>query len=167
MKKISTKKIIVSGIFVALAVAGSLFSVPVAGSKCAPVQHMVNVMSAVFLGPWYGIVIAFLASLIRNLMGIGSFMAFPGSMVGALFCGIAYHVTKKLSITCIAEAVGTGFFGGILAYPVAKFLMGISPESMFVFVIPFLISTVVGSVIAFIVLKSMEKMGAFRLLNNE
>lgn len=80
----STQKLAIAGVLTAAAVAGSLISVPVAGSKCAPVQHMVNVFSAVILGPWWGVGIAFCASLIRNLLGIGSLLAFPGSMVGAL-----------------------------------------------------------------------------------
>ena len=43
----STQKLAIAGVLTAAAVAGSLISVPVAGSKCAPVQHMVNVFSAV------------------------------------------------------------------------------------------------------------------------
>ena len=74
----STQKLAIAGVLTAAAVAGSLISVPVAGSKCAPVQHMVNVFAAVMLGPWWGIGIAFCASLIRNLLGIGSLLAFPG-----------------------------------------------------------------------------------------
>ena len=77
----STQKLAIAGVLTAAAVAGSLISVPVAGSKCAPVQHMVNVFSAVILGPWWGVGIAFCASLIRNLLGIGSLLAFPGSPV--------------------------------------------------------------------------------------
>ena len=49
----STQKLAIAGVLTAAAVAGSLISVPVAGSKCAPVQHMVNVFSAVILGPWW------------------------------------------------------------------------------------------------------------------
>ena len=48
----STQKLAIAGVLTAAAVAGSLISVPVAGSKCAPVQHMLNVFSAVILGPW-------------------------------------------------------------------------------------------------------------------
>ena len=62
----STQKLAIAGVLTAAAVAGSLISVPVAGSKCAPVQHMVNVFAAVMLGPWWGIGIAFCASLIRK-----------------------------------------------------------------------------------------------------
>ena len=98
----STQKLAIAGVLTAAAVAGSLISVPVAGSKCAPVQHMVNVFAAVMLGPWWGIGIAFCASLIRNLLGIGSLLAFPGSMVGALCCGLVFRLTRKLSLTCVS-----------------------------------------------------------------
>ena len=108
----STQKLAIAGVLTAAAVAGSLISVPVAGSKCAPVQHMVNVFAAVMLGPWWGIGIAFCASLIRNLLGIGSLLAFPGSMVGALCCGLVFRLTRKLSLTCVAEALGTGILSG-------------------------------------------------------
>ncbi len=79
MKSTSIKKLSIAGILCAAAVVGSLFSFPVFGSKCAPVQHMVNVFCAVLLGPGYGVMAAFVASLIRNMLGIGSLMAFPGS----------------------------------------------------------------------------------------
>ena len=71
MKENRTKKLCVAGILCAVAVVGSMFSIPVFGSKCAPVQHMVNILCAVLLGPWYGVAVAFGASLIRNLMGLG------------------------------------------------------------------------------------------------
>lgn len=53
-KQNTTRKLALAGILTAVAVVGSLISVPVAGSKCAPVQHMVNVFAAVVLGPWWG-----------------------------------------------------------------------------------------------------------------
>ena len=77
MKKSNTKKLALAGVLCAVAVVGSMFSFPVFGSKCAPVQHMVNVLCAVLLGPWYGVGAAFVASLLRNLLGLGSLMAFP------------------------------------------------------------------------------------------
>ena len=80
MKKFSVKKLALAGMFCALCVVGSVFSFPMFGSKCAPVQHMVNVLCAVLLGPWWGVGVAFVASLLRNILGLGSLMAFPGSM---------------------------------------------------------------------------------------
>ena len=84
MKKSNLKKLTVTAILAAVAVVGSLFSFPVFGSKCAPVQHMVNILCAVTVGPWWALAQAFIASLIRNLLGLGSPLAFPGSMCGAL-----------------------------------------------------------------------------------
>ena len=95
MKKVNTKKLATASILCAVAVVGSLFSFPVFGSKCAPVQHMVNIICAVLLGPAYGVGAAFVASLIRNLLGLGSLMAFPGSMFGALLCGLVYKDRKS------------------------------------------------------------------------
>lgn len=95
MKSKTTRKLAMAGVFTALAVVGSMLSVPIASSKCAPVQHMINILSAVLLGPGYSVGIAFVASLLRNILGLGSFLAFPGSMVGALCCGLVYKYTKK------------------------------------------------------------------------
>ena len=155
----TTKKLALAGVLTALAIVGSFISVPVAGSKCAPVQHMVNILAAVTLGPAWGVGIAFCASLLRNLLGLGSLMAFPGSMVGALCCGLVYKKFHILSLTCLAEAMGTGFLGALAAYPVALYLMGIAPAGLFVYVVPFLISTVAGSILAFILITVLEKGG--------
>ena len=81
MKKNSIRKLTIAGVLVAVAVVGSLFSIPVLGAKCSPVQHMVNVLGAVLLGPWYALGMGFAAALIRNVLGLGSLLAFPGSMI--------------------------------------------------------------------------------------
>lgn len=155
----TTKKLALAGVLTALAIVGSFISVPVAGSKCAPVQHMVNILAAVTLGPAWGVGIAFCASLLRNLLGLGSLMAFPGSMVGALCCGLVYKFSKNVLPTCVAEAFGTGVLGGIAAYPVAKYAMGLQNIGMFVYVVPFLISTVAGSILAFVLVTALKKSG--------
>jgi len=160
--KNNTKKLAAAGLLCAVAVVGSLFSFPVLGSKCAPVQHMVNILCAVLLGPWYGIAVAFAASLLRNLLGIGSLMAFPGSMCGALLCGIAFWKTKKLTVTLCAEVFGTGILGGLLAYPVAVLFMGqpAGQIAFYAYIIPFLISTVGGSLLAGLLVMTLQKSGA-------
>ena len=124
MKQFGTRKLCYAGILCAVAVVGSFFYIPVFGSKCVPVQHMVNILCAVLLGPFYGVGVAFCASLIRNLLGIGSLMAFPGSMFGALLCGLAFWKTKSIPLTLIAEVFGTAVLGGLCAYPVAILFMG-------------------------------------------
>ena len=50
MKEKNIRKLTIAGVLVAVAVVGSLFSIPVFGAKCSPVQHMVNVLGAVLLG---------------------------------------------------------------------------------------------------------------------
>ncbi|MEG1560200.1 MAG: energy coupling factor transporter S component ThiW [Clostridia bacterium] len=161
MKKTNIKKLAIAGIFCAVAVLGSLFSFPIFGSKCAPVQHMVNILCAVLLGPAYGVGVAFVASLIRNLIGLGSLMAFPGSMFGALLCGLVYWKTKKLSLTLIAEVFGTAILGGLCAYPIAILFMGKSAGDIafYVYIIPFLISTVCGSALSGMLVYSLKKAG--------
>lgn len=165
MKRESVVKLVLSGMFVALAVVLSTFSIPVGGSKCFPIQHMVNVLAAVFLGPGYGLGIAFCTSLIRNLLGTGTLLAFPGSMVGALCCGLVYRYTGKLTLTYVAEVIGTGIIGGLLAYPVAAFVMG-KEVALFVYVIPFLVSTVGGTIIAAILVTVLKHNHVLETLQN-
>ena len=149
MKQSDTvKKLAMAGVLTAVAVVGSLLSFPIFGSKCAPVQH---------------IGIAFCASLLRNLLGLGSLMAFPGSMIGALCCGLAYMAFRKLWLTCIAEASGTGILGGLASYPVAKLMMGLNPGGLFVYIVPFLVSTVVGSILAYFLVTALQKGGVISM----
>ena len=162
--KTNTKKIALAGVLCAVAVVGSMFSFPVFGSKCAPVQHMVNVLCAVLLGPWYGVAVAFVASLLRNLLGLGSLMAFPGSMCGALLCGIAYWKTKNVPLTLVAEVLGTGILGGLCAWPVAILFMGKSAGDVafYAYIVPFLISTVGGAIISAFLIAALQKTGLIK-----
>ncbi|MBP5304743.1 MAG: energy coupling factor transporter S component ThiW [Lachnospiraceae bacterium] len=168
MKKVNIKKLALAGIFSGVAVVGSMFSFPVLGSKCAPVQHMVNILCAVLLGPWYGVCSAFIASLIRNLLALGSLMAFPGSMFGALLCGIVYKKTGNLWLTLAGEVFGTAILGGLCAYPVAIFLMGKNAGDIafYAYVVPFLISTAAGAIISAVLLGSLKKAGVLSNMQN-
>ena len=156
---IRTKRLALAALFAAVAVVGSTFSIPVFGSKCSPVQHLVNVLCAVLLGPGYGVLAAFVASLIRNLLGLGSLLAFPGSMCGALLSGLLYKYTKKLPAAWIGEIFGTGIIGGILSYPVSAFIMGNPNAALFTFVVPFLISTCGGTLISVFLTLALKKAG--------
>jgi len=159
MNKTNTKKLAIAGVFCAVAVVGSLFSFPVFGSKCSPVQHMVNILCGVLLGPGYGLGAAFAAALIRNLLGLGSLLAFPGSMFGALLCGLIYAKTKNIFGALIGEVFGTAVLGGLCAYPIAVFFMGQSAADLafYAYIIPFLISTAGGAVISAVLIYSLKK----------
>ncbi len=167
MTSANIKKLALTAIFAALAVVGSVFSIPVFGSKCAPVQHLVNIMCAVFIGPWYGLACAFIAALIRNLLGLGTLLAFPGSMCGALLSGLLYKLFKRLPAAYIGEVVGTGIIGGMLAYPIASVIMGNPNAALFTFVVPFLISTVGGTIIAIFICGAMAKAGIIKKVKSE
>lgn len=169
MKSNQTKKLCVAGILCAVAVAGSMFSFPVFGSKCAPVQHMVNILCAVALGPGYGLGVAFAASLFRNLFGLGSLLAFPGSMCGALLCGLMYHKSKRISLTLVAEVFGTAVLGGLCAWPVAILFMGqqVGDLAFYAYIIPFLVSTVGGAVLSGILLGALKKTKALNIFDEK
>ncbi|MEK6265308.1 MAG: energy coupling factor transporter S component ThiW [Clostridium sp.] len=151
-----TKKITVSSLLVAIGViAGNIIFIPVGVSKCFPIQHTINILSAVILGPAYAVAIAFCISLLRNILGTGSLLAFPGSMIGALLAGILYRKSKNNLLAIVGEVFGTGILGGLLAFPIANFIMGKKIGALF-FVAPFLISTIGGSIIAFFILRVLD-----------
>lgn len=154
------KKLVLAAILIAVGVVCSAFAIPIGASKCLPVQHMVNVIAGVILGPAYACAMAFITSLIRFLSGTGTLLAFPGSMVGALLCGILYKYTKNLAMAFVGETFGTGILGAILAWPVAVFLLG-KEAAVFAYVVPFLISTVGGSILAVALLFALDKTGVF------
>lgn len=157
-----TKKMAVSAMFIAIGVlAGNLIYIPVGASKCFPVQHTLNILAAVFLGPVYGVLNAFCISLLRNFMGTGSLLAFPGSMVGALLAGLVYKMTKNSWATTAAEVIGTGILGGLLAVPVAVMMMG-KEAGVLLYVPSFLLSSFFGGVIAILLLKSTHFVQAMK-----
>jgi len=161
------RKLALTGIFAAIAVVGSTFSFPVFGSKCAPVQHLVNVLCAVFLGPGWGLASAFIASVIRNMTGLGTLLAFPGSMCGALLAGLLYKKFRTLPAAWIGEIFGTAVIGGILAYPIASMVMGNSNAALFTFVVPFLISTTGGTIIAAVITLALQSRGVIGRLRQQ
>ena len=177
MKSNTTKKIAIAGMLIAVGVIGGAWSFPVGASKCAPVQHMVNILAATTLGPWYGVIMAFITSCIRNMMGTGTLMAFPGSMCGAFLAGVLCMAFKKMNFpkkenifgngtlgAVIGELFGTAVIGGMLAYPIATMIMG-KEAALFTYVFPFFVSTLGGTIIGTIVYialrktKALDKMG--------
>jgi energy coupling factor transporter S component ThiW len=149
----NTKKLTFSALLVALgAFLGNLIFIPIGAAKCFPVQHAINVISAVILGPFYSVSIAFCISFLRNIVGTGSLLAFPGSMIGATIAGVLYKKTGKEFLAVLGEIIGTGLIGGLLAFPMAKFIMGKEVAGLF-FIVPFSISSVGGSIIGYTIIK--------------
>lgn len=161
--KYNLKKLCIAGLLTALAVSMSTFSIQIGASRCFPIQHLVNVIAAVFLGPLYACSMAFTTSLLRNLMGTGSLLAFPGSMIGAWLAGFLYQRTKSLYTAYLGEIVGTGILGSIAAYPIAVFIMG-KPAAIYTYIVPFLMSTVCGTLFAAFLLAVLYKSKAMNSL---
>jgi energy coupling factor transporter S component ThiW len=99
-------------------------------------------------------------------MGTGTLLAFPGSMIGALLAGIAFKYTNKYYFAVLGEIFGTGILGGILAYPVAAYILG-KHAAVFFYVVPFLISTTGGSIIALALIKTLEAAKVLNLKPNK
>jgi energy coupling factor transporter S component ThiW len=91
-------------------------------------------------------------------------MAFPGSMLGALLCGIAFWKSRNIPVTLLAEVFGTGILGGLCAYPIAILFMGMQAGEIafYAYVIPFLVSTVGGAVISAVLLGALKNTGVLR-----
>ena len=152
--KQNVRKLALAAMMTALGVCLSTFSVPVGASRCFPIQHLLNVLAGVFLGPGYALGFSFTTALLRNL-------AFPGSMAGAFLGALLYRYSGRIWTAFAGEIVGTGILGGILCYPIAFLLMGNKQAAVFTYVIPFLISTTGGCVLAAMLLGVLCKSGAF------
>ena len=154
-----TKKVARAVILVAIAVALSTFFIPVGISKCFPAQHMVNVLSAVMLGPAYAVAIATIAGIIRNILGLGTLLAFPGGMIGALLAGLAYRASKNIYLAGLGEVIGTGILGSLVSvWIVAPLLMG-KAMALATLMIAFSVSTLGGAIIGIIALNLLRKGG--------
>ena len=156
LKSSHIRKLALAGLLVAVAVVCSPLSIPVGASKCFPVQHLVNVLAGVLLGPWYGVGMAFCTSLVRVMLGTGSLLAFPGSMCGALLCGLLYRAGKKLPLASLGELVGTGLLGALAAYPLAALVMA-KETALFAYVLPFGISSLGGTAIAVLLMGALQR----------
>lgn len=144
------RKLTIMTMFIAIAVAGSAFvSFPAGIARAYPIQHAVNVLAAIILGPIPALAIAFVTGLVRLLTGTGSLLAFPGGMIGAYLAGMLYKRSGKATFAAIGEIIGTGLIAPIFAVPYAKILMGTTVTAVF-FMPPFLVSSISGAALGLI-----------------
>ncbi len=157
-KNLILKKASLAGALSAAGVVLSVVSIPMGPAKCFPFQHTINVIAGIVLGPWWAAGSAFVTSLIRNLAGTGSLFAFPGSIFGALFVGLASRFLPekyKIAASC-AEPVGTGIVGAWAGALILGPAIGKSVGFWFL-AGSFLISSVPGAAIGAAVLWSLKK----------
>ncbi len=158
------RKAVLAGALAAAGVALSVVSIPIGPTKCFPFQHTINVLAGIVLGPWWAVGAAFTTSVIRNLLGTGSLFAFPGSMFGALFVGLAARALParyKIAAAC-AEPIGTGIVGAWAGANLLGPAIGKSVGFLF-FSGSFLVSSVPGALIGAALVWALDKrLGAAR-----
>ncbi|MGP4059403.1 energy coupling factor transporter S component ThiW [Halobacillus litoralis] len=151
-----TRLLTTMAVFIAIGTLGAQFLwFPAGVAKAYPVQHAVNVMAAVTLGPLPAVGIAFCIGILRFLLGLGTILAFPGGMVGALFAGLFYKMYRKKASAIVGEVIGTGVIGAFVAVPIAQLVMG-SSAGAFAFLPSFLVSSISGAMIGWFVLSRIE-----------
>lgn len=109
------QKLALSATLVALGVVLGALSIPVGPARVAPSQHFINVVAGILLGPWYAVLTALGISVIRNALGTGTLLAFPGSVFGAFLVGVAYRWLRRPE-AAFAEPIGTAIIGALVGY---------------------------------------------------
>ena len=109
------QKLALAATFVALGVLLSTFAIPIGPARVFPFQHVINVVAGVLIGPWYAVLTAVGISVLRNALGTGTLLAFPGSIFGALIVGFAYRRFRRAEVAFL-EPVGTVIVGGLVGY---------------------------------------------------
>ena len=155
-KAMPLRRIVVIGLLVALGTVAAPFSIPVGVAKVYPVQHAINVLAGALLGPGPAVIAAVLTSTLRNLLGTGTPLAFPGSIFGALLAGMAFRLLKRDYSAALGELVGTGLIGGFAAFLLAKWVLGFTGLA-YAIIIPFLLSSLAGSFIGLVILRFAKK----------
>ena len=158
-KLTTTHRVALSVVLAALAVALAPLSIPFGNARLYPAQHMVNVLAAVLVGPWWGLGVAFTTSLVRNVLGLGTPLAFPGSMFGVLLAGLAFRATRNVLFAAAGEVIGTGLIGAVVgALIVAPYIM----ESRMAFgalIVPFLLSSIAGAALGVLGVRILRRAG--------
>jgi energy coupling factor transporter S component ThiW len=152
-----TKRLTIMALLVAIGtIFSNIFWIPAGIAKAFPIQHAINVTAAILLGPGPAILIAFAIGLLRNLLGVGTLLAFPGGMIGAFLAGILYRKIRRDWVAPVGEVFGTGIIGSLLCVPFSQWFLGKSVGA-FAFIPSFLTSSLIGAIIAFILVKAMRK----------
>lgn len=158
----STRLVAYSVALAALAVALSPLSIPIGVAKVSPTQHFINVIAGALVGPWWGLGVAVVTSLARNALGLGTPLAFPGSVFGVVLAGLAFRHTRNVYFTALGEVIGTGLIGATVgALLVAPYLMG-REIALTVLILPFLLSSFVGAVLGILGLRVLRQLGYLR-----
>ena len=145
------KKLIIASICVALGVVLSTTSIPIGPARIFPFQHMINVILAVIVGARFSVGAAFSTSCLRNVLALGSPLAF-----GAWLSAYLYKKYNSIWAAALGEIIGTGILGAFISYPIANFLLG-KPLALLTLITSFSMSSISGACIGFVVLQILSR----------
>lgn len=165
-----TVRIALTALLIAL---GVVLSIPGVGTfivgptKVYPFQHMINVVSGIYLGPYYATFIATVVGMLRNQLGIGTIFAFPGGIPGAIVVALFYRYLKS-DFVAFTEPLGTGIGALLSAFLVAPLVgagnlppfLGITAQWQ-LFLIFFWMSSVPGSIIGYFIATTLRRRRVF------
>ena len=140
-RKNTTRKMVLTAMFACLAF---VLNTCVYFPAMAPFQHFVDVLAAIFIGPWYACCAAFLCGVMRMLCG-RTIQAIAGAVFGPILGGLLYRKTKSIWLTFLGEVIGTGFVGAMVSYPLMKWFYGLDVQSPFYYIPYYTPSAVVGA----------------------
>lgn len=155
------RRLVLAAMFAAIATVLGSFSIPVGYTKVAPLQHSVNAIAGVLLGPWYAAAAALVTATLRYNLHVGTIFAFPGSPFGALVVGYAFRALRK-DWAALLEPIGTGVIGATVAWWVFQPLVPASHHTLVWFMAAFLSSSIPGAIIGYIVLLMLRRVPALR-----
>ena len=160
---VATKKLVLTAMFACLAFVLNTF---VYFPAMAPFQHFVDVLAAVFLGPWYGCASAFLCGVMRMLSG-RTIQAVAGAVFGPILGGLIYRKTKNIYLVFVGEVIGTGFCGAMVSYPLMKWFYALDAQSPFYYIPFYTPSAIVGAGMGVAVLLILKRSGLMTRLQSE
>lgn len=155
MEKSAIKKMILCAMLAGLAFVLNTF---VYFPAMAPFQHFVDVLAAVFIGPWYGFASALICGVLRMMSG-RTIQAVTGAIFGPILGGLLYRKTKNIYLVFVGEVVGTGFCGAMASYPLMKLFYGLDVQNPFYYVPFYIPAAVVGGAMGVAVLLLFKKSG--------
>ena len=88
-----------------------------------PVQHMVNILCAVLLGPFYGVVLHSAQAFNPKSSGYRQFDGVPGSMFGGVALRTDVLENENIPLTLLAEVFGTAILGGLCVHIPLRFCL--------------------------------------------
>ena len=141
-QKVNVRKMVLCAIFASLAFVLNTF---VYFPAMAPFQHFVDVVAAVFLGPWWACLSAFLCGIMRMMSG-RTIQSVTGAVFGPILGGLLWRKTKNIYLVCVGEIIGTGLLGALASYPLMKWFYGLDAQNPLYYIPFYTPSAVVGGI---------------------